>query len=145
MKEFNCNISPKHIYVIINENRNNYKDKILTAFNIKVNDEEVSNNISSCSVETAQNNSSNSVSKEFDKIISSEQWKNIMLVQRLYGRRFKYVLQSGWTDIIAEKAQQQQKNLVVQYRLKSTTSIYLVQQDIIYLFMVVVRKVTHLY
>jgi len=109
MKEFNCNISPKHIYVIINENRNGFKDKILTAFNIKVDDAEVSNNISSCSVETAKNNSNNSVSKEFDIIISSEQWKNIMPVRRLYGRRFKYVLQSGWTDIIAEKVWQQQK------------------------------------
>jgi len=109
MKEFNCNISPKHIYVIINENRNGYKNKILTAFSINVDDAKVSNNISSCSVETAKSNSNNSVSKEFDIIISSEQWKNIMPVRRLYGRRFKYVLQSGWSDIIANEAWQQQK------------------------------------
>lgn len=80
MKQFNCNISPKHIYVIINENRNRYKDKILKAFNIKV-DAEVSFNISSCSVETLKNDSINSVSMEFDIIISSEQWKNIMPVR----------------------------------------------------------------
>jgi len=109
MKEFNCNISPKHIYVIINENRNGYKNEILTAFSIKVDDAEVSNNISSCSVETDKSNSNNSVSKKFDIIISSEQWKNIMPVRRLYGRRFKYVLQSDWTNIIAEKVWQQQK------------------------------------
>jgi len=70
MKEFNCNISPKHIYVIINENRNGYKDQILTSFSNKVDDAEVSNNIFSCSVES---NSNNSVSKEFDIIILSEQ------------------------------------------------------------------------
>jgi len=63
----------------------------LTAFNIKVDDAEVLNNLSA----PLKNISSNSVSKKFDIIISSEQWKNIMPVQRLYGRRFKYVLQSG--------------------------------------------------
>jgi len=102
MKQFNCNISPKHIYVIINENRSRYRDKILEAFNIKV--AEVSYNASSCSVETIKNDSINSVSKKFDIIISSEQWKSIMPVRKLYGRRFKFVLQSGWTDIVAEKA-----------------------------------------
>jgi len=79
----------------------------LEAFNIKV--AEVSYNASSCSVETIKNDSINSVSKKFDIIISSEQWKSIMPVRKLYGRRFKYVLQSGWTDIVAEKAWQQQK------------------------------------
>lgn len=32
-----------------------------------------------------------------------------MPIRRLYGRRNRYVLQSGWTDILAEKAWQQQK------------------------------------
>jgi len=35
MKQFNCNISSKCIYVIINENRSEYKNKILKIFNIK--------------------------------------------------------------------------------------------------------------
>lgn len=83
MKEFNCNISPKHVYVIINENRSGFKNKVLTTFNIKVDNTEDSYNVSSYSVETAKNNSINSVSKEFDIIISSEQWKNIMPVRRL--------------------------------------------------------------
>lgn len=116
MKEFNCNISSKHIYTIINENRlcsensckDRYKDKIKEVFNIK-DDVEVSPNVSYCSVETPKNDSINSISKEFDIIISSDQWKSIMPVRRLYGRRFKHVLQSGWTDVMAEKAWQQQK------------------------------------
>lgn len=102
MKEFNCNISAKHVYVIINENRSGYKDKVLEAFNIKV--AEVPCNISCNSTDTVKNVSINSVSKEFDIIISSEQWKNIMPIRKLYGKRFKHVLQRGWTDVIAEKA-----------------------------------------
>lgn len=46
---------------------------------------------------------------KFDLIISSEQWKTIIPIRKLYGRRYRYVLQKGWTDIIAEKAWQQQK------------------------------------
>lgn len=107
MKKFNCTVTPKHIYVIINQNRGGYKDKILKAFDIKIDD--VSYNISSCSIETRKNDSIISVSKEFDIILSSEQWKGIIPIRKLYGRRFKYVLQSGWTDVIAEKLWQQQK------------------------------------
>lgn len=110
MKQLNSHITPKHIYILINENKNSFKDKILEAFNIKVNDEEVSHNISSCSIETVKNDSINKLSvKEFDLIISTEQWKTIMPVRKLYGRRYKYVLQSSWTDVIAEKMWQQQK------------------------------------
>lgn len=109
MKKFKCNISPKHIYVIINENRSGCKDEILKAFDIKARDSIASHNISSCSVETATNSMS-TVLKEFCIIISSEQWKAIMPVRKLYGRNnYRYVLQSGWTDIIAEKVWQQQK------------------------------------
>lgn len=80
MEKLNFNITPKHIYVLINENRNSFKDKILEAFKIKINDEEVSHNISS-SIETAKDDSINRLSvKEFDLIISAEQWKSIMPV-----------------------------------------------------------------
>lgn len=103
------NITPKHIYVLINENRNGFKDQILKAFNIDVENIETSYSVLSSSIETITNNSINTVSKEFDLIISSEQWRTIVPIKRLYGRRYKYVLQSGWTDIIAEKAWQQQK------------------------------------
>lgn len=109
MMEFNSRITPKHIYVLINENRNGFKDKILEAFNIKINDADVFHNTSTCSIETIKNDSVNTFSKEFDLIISAEQWKIIMPVQKLYGRRYKYVLQNGWTDVIAERMWQQQK------------------------------------
>lgn len=82
----------------------------MEAFNIRVNDEEVFHNISSCSIETVKNDSINKLSvKEFDLIISTEQWKTIMPVRKLYERRYKYVLQSSWTDVITEKMWQQQK------------------------------------
>lgn len=109
LKEFNINIKPKHIYVIINENRNGFRDKILKAFNIEVGNTNTSYNVSSSSIETITNDSINAFSQEFDLIVSSEQWKTIMPIRKLYGRRYKYVLQSGWTDIISEKAWQQQK------------------------------------
>jgi len=99
MKQSSSYITPKHIYVLINENRDGYKDKILEAFNIKVNDEKISYNTSFCSIETVKN----ALSKEFDIIISAEQWKTIMPLRKIYGKRYRYVLQSGWTDIIAEK------------------------------------------
>lgn len=95
MKQFNSCITPKHVYVLINENRNGFKDKILEAFNIKVNDGEVSHNISSCSIETVKNDSINTLSKEFDLIISAEQWKTIMPIRKLYGRRYKYCKTAG--------------------------------------------------
>lgn len=45
MKESNSYITLKHIYVLINGNRNGYKDKILETFNIKASDKEISNTI----------------------------------------------------------------------------------------------------
>lgn len=108
LKELDMNLTPKHIYVIINENRNGFRDKIVKTFNIELNNRDTSYNMSSSS-EVSRNTSINAVSKEFDIIISGEQWKIIMPVRKLYGRRYKYVLQSGWTDIISEKMWQQQK------------------------------------
>lgn len=93
MKQSNSYITPKHIYVLINENRNGYKDKILETFNIKVSDE-VSYNTSACSMKSVKNDSINTLSKEFDLIILAEQWKTIMPLRKLYGKRYKYVLQS---------------------------------------------------
>lgn len=109
MLESNHNITPKNIYVIINENRNGYRDKIMKAFNINVQNIDSSYNILSSSTDTVENNFINTLSKEFDIIISAEQWKTIMPVRKLYGRRYKHVLQSGWTDLIAERTWQQQK------------------------------------
>jgi len=75
-KEFYCNISRKHIYIIIiNENREvdiKIKFRQLSILRQKT------NTIFSCFVEIAKNNSINPISKKFDIIISSEQWKNIM-------------------------------------------------------------------
>lgn len=109
MAKYNSNISPKHIYVIINQNRGGCKDKMLKAFDINIHEAEVSRNASFNSVETIKNISFQTVSNEFDIILSSEQWKNIMPIRKLYGRRWKNVLQSGWTDVIAERIWQQQK------------------------------------
>lgn len=109
MKQSNSFITPKHVYVLINENRNGYKNNILKAFNIKVDDRNVSYNTSSCSIETVKNDSINAHKKKFDLIISTEQWKTIMPLWKLYGKRYKCVLQGGWTDVIADKAWQQQK------------------------------------
>lgn len=80
----------------------------MKAFNINAENTESSYNVSFSSIETI-NNSANALSKEFNIIISDEQWKTIMPIRKLYGRRYRYVLQTGWTDIIAEKVWQQQK------------------------------------
>lgn len=105
MRQSNSNITAKHVYVIVNENQNSYKDEILRAFNIKVNDPDPDiswNRSSSFSIQSATNDSVNALSKEFDLILSDEQWKKIMPVRKMYGRRHKYILQNGWTDVIAE-------------------------------------------
>lgn len=52
MAKYNSNISPKHIYVIINQNRGGCKDKMLKAFDINIHEAEVSRNASFNSVET---------------------------------------------------------------------------------------------
>lgn len=110
MKELNNNITPKHIYVLINENRNGFKDQVMKTFGIDGEKIETSYNDSSSNDSCIEaNNSIDVFSKKFDLIISSEQWKTIMPIRKIYGRRCRYVLQSGWTDVIVEKAWQQQK------------------------------------
>lgn len=55
MKEFNSDITSKHIYVLINENRNGFKNKIMEFFNIDRENVETSYNVSSTSIEIDTN------------------------------------------------------------------------------------------
>lgn len=112
MKEFGSSIEPKHVYTIVNQNRNGYKDEILKAFEIQNNEEQKQDNSNYSMNTTSSTNHENSKeaeSKNFHIILSPEQWAIIKPLRKLYGRRFKYTMQSGWTDIIAEKLWTQQK------------------------------------
>jgi len=49
MHERNCNITAKHIYVIVNENRNGYKNLLLQHYNINT-DCQIEKNINNTSI-----------------------------------------------------------------------------------------------
>lgn len=112
MQKRGSNISPKHVYVIVRENRNEYKDLLQQNFNIKPNRSSIvlnSNNSSVDSINTSSSSSAILHSKTFDIVISAEKWQTIKPIKKIYNNRAYWVLQSGWTDVIAERLWQQQK------------------------------------
>lgn len=114
MRERGFNIIPKHIYVIVNENRNGYKDKLQHHFGIishETDINEVNKTFYSENNTTITNTSISSVilDKNFNLVISAEKWQKIKPVRKIYNNRVYWVLQPGWTDIIAEILWQQQK------------------------------------
>jgi len=120
MHERNCNITAKHIYVIVNENRNRYKNLLLQHYNI-ITDCQLEKNINNTSIfEDTINASVFSIFtylKEFNFVISADKWQMMKPVKKLHNNRVYWVLKSGWTDIIAEKLWQQQK-LVCVFKFK---------------------------
>jgi len=112
MKERGSKITPKHVYVIVRENRNGYRDTLLKHLGIKSSEEEKLD--STCNSEGTNINTSNASSialhsKTFNLIVSADKWLIMKPIKKIYINRVYWVLQPGWTDIIAEKIWQQQK------------------------------------
>lgn len=78
MREGGSNITSKHIYIIIRENRNGYKDKLQHHFGVTSHNK--SGNDTSYSEDTVMHTSTSSVTldkKTFGIIISAEKWQII--------------------------------------------------------------------
>lgn len=114
MHENNSNITAKHVYTIMNEDRNEYRKILQQHYNINtdtfeknIDDTFISeNSINSINTSTS---SIATYSKEFNLVISADKWQMIKPIKKMYNQRVYWVLKSGWTDIIAEKLWQQQK------------------------------------
>lgn len=111
-------ITAKHVYVIIRENRNGYRDLLLKHYGINKDQLYESTDDSTFSENPDVSTSSVSMqSKMFNLVISAENWRDIKPEKKVYGNRIYWVLKSGWTDIVAEKLWQQQK-LYCTFRFK---------------------------
>lgn len=112
MRERGSTISAKHIYVIVRQNRNGFNDLLQQHFGINPTDKHEFSDSVDTSIDTSINSSPNSLalcSKEFNIVISAEKWQSMKPVKKIYNNRVYWVLQSGWTDVVAEKLWQQQK------------------------------------
>lgn len=111
MQERGCKITAKHVYVIVRENRNGYRNLLEQHYNIDPDCQFDKQNNTSLSDNTlnASTSSTSLHSKEFQLILSAEKWLSISPVKKIYNDRAYWVLKTGWTDIIAEKLWQQQK------------------------------------
>lgn len=128
MKNDGSDISAKHVYVIVRENRNGYTDLIKKAFSIKTNDARRSQCHSTLNSTNATENSI-SHSEHFDLFVSAEKWREMKPTCKIYCGRSYQVLQSGWTDILAERLWQQDKlNCVISFKNITFT---LVRQQVV--------------
>lgn len=112
MQERNCHITPKHVYVIVRENRNGYRNLLLQHYNINSDyqiEKSVDTSISRDNIDTSTSSNISTYSKKFNLVISADKWQIMRPIKKIYNNRVYWVLKSGWTDIIAEKLWQQQK------------------------------------
>lgn len=112
MQQRGSDIKGRHIYTIINENRNGFKVLIEQKYDIntKFDNKCISNNSTfSVSTDTSLNVSESECSKKVRLIISAKQWLKMAPKKKISGGRIYWKLQEGWTDIIAERICQQHK------------------------------------
>lgn len=110
MRKRGFNITPKHIYVIVRENRNGYKNQLQHHLGITSHDKSVNEvNDSSYSEDTVMHISVTLDKKEFNIVISAEKWQMMKPRKKIYNNRVYWAMQPGWTDIVAERLWQQQK------------------------------------
>lgn len=110
MRERDSTISAKHVYVIVRQNRNGFNDLLQRHFNINpIERHEFSDTRDSTNDSINTSGSQTLHSKEFNIVISAEKWQLMKPIKKIYNNHAYSVLQSGRTDIIAEKLWQQQK------------------------------------
>lgn len=105
MKSKNNHITPKHVYCILKENRNGFKNILQEKLNISSN---ISgkNEISFASNDSINNFNSNVdgfYSKNIQVVVSSVDYETIKPVEKMYGNRHYWKFKNGWTDVIANK------------------------------------------
>ncbi|KAL6417180.1 hypothetical protein ACFW04_011372 [Cataglyphis niger] len=110
MKSLNSNISPKHIYTILNTNRRGVYHAILEAFNLKKIVDKSPEKIVDESFNLSSFDHSGQDNKVFRLIISEKNWNDIKPVARQYNNRRYLKLKPGeWSNIFAEKIWEQTK------------------------------------
>jgi hypothetical protein len=111
MRERGCNITAKHIYTILRHNRNGYKNRLLDHFGIVPNDQENPNSTINSEGSVINTFASSIIlqRKEVNIVVSAEKWQTIKPIKKVYNKRVYWVMQPGWTDVIAEKLWQQHK------------------------------------
>lgn len=93
------NPSSKHVYTIVKNNRNSLYEAIVNAFEIKNISVQVNGDYS------FDPNASSAIYRDkFDISLTFDEWKKIEPVKTTYENGRNYLtLQSGWTDLLAEK------------------------------------------
>jgi len=109
-------IEPRHVYTIINEDRNGFKTLIAITHNVKSEVEksfDVSDSIVDdiSNVDSSSNTSESVFSKKIKLILSPQKWLEICPKKKISSGRIYWKFQEGWADIIAERICQQHESI----------------------------------
>lgn len=109
-------ITPKHVYTIINTNRNGMKDYVMRMFNINKS-AEMNKSVDDNTFDLSNaSNVSNIQNVTFSLVLSNDVWKTVKPTKKTYCNRKYVLLQPGkWTHIFASKIWEQKKNSVCIY------------------------------
>lgn len=101
-------MTPKHVYVTINENRNGFRALLLNTWEITPQSSAASVNDT---IETLDNTmqSEGYLMKGVTVIVSSTDYLKIKPEEKLYAGRSYWKFRKGWTDLLAEKLWKQCK------------------------------------
>lgn len=122
MKLRNSHISARHVYTILNENRNGFKEIVRKHYGWTV----PAITLTSCDSTIDQTCSSNTSvaietngSKSIRLILSSKNWRKMSPKKKVSSGRVYWKFQEGWTDILAERLYQQQSGLDCVFAFKN--------------------------
>lgn len=110
-------IESRHVYTIVNENRNGFRTLIATIH--KIDPEGDISNSSNSNINSSCNLSESAYSKKIRLILSAQKWLEIRQKKKISGGRIYWKLQEGWADVIVERICQQHGSVDCAFSFKN--------------------------
>lgn len=124
-------IDPKHIYTIINQDRNGFRTQIATFYKLDTTfSKDESNTVNSSSAISYGSNTSHLLdktqpqSKKIKLVLSYEKWLEIKPKKIMSSGRAYWKFQNGWADVVAERVCHQHKTIDCIFVQKSSGVSY---------------------